>query len=96
MVSAEVVGRGLATEGVRALLDVAFAAPPGLALHRVQANVIPDNVRSLRVAEKAGFRREGYAPRYLKIAGEWRDHVMFAILADEHTPAGSVLTLEDD
>lgn len=96
MVSAEVVGRGLATEGVRALLDVAFAEPPGLALHRVQANVIPDNVRSLRVAEKAGFRREGYARRYLRIAGEWRDHVMLAILADEHTPTGSVLTLADD
>ncbi len=85
-ISAELVGRGLGTEGVLALLDVAFAPPPmGLALHRVQANVIPENVPSIRVAEKAGFRREGLARNYLKIAGIWQDHIMFAKLASEHT-----------
>ncbi len=85
-VNVEVAGRGIATEGVRALLDLAFAPPPeGLGLHRVQANVIPTNGASLRVAQKAGFRREGLALRYLRIAGKWRDHVMFAKLADEHT-----------
>ncbi len=84
-VSADVTGQGYATEGVQALLDLAFAPPPcGLELHRVQANVIPTNAASLRVAAKCGFRREGYAPRYLQIAGEWQDHVMFAKLADEH------------
>lgn len=86
-VNAEVARQGFATEGVIALLDVAFAPEPvGLGLHRVQANVIPTNKPSLRVAEKAGFRREGLALRYLKIAGEWRDHAMYAKLADEHTP----------
>lgn len=93
-INAEVARTGLATEGVRALLDVAFAESPGLALHRVQANVIPTNVASLRVAEKAGFRREGYALRYLKIAGEWQDHVMLAKLADEHVPTGWPLAWE--
>jgi [ribosomal protein S5]-alanine N-acetyltransferase len=86
-VNAEVARQGYATEGVIALLDLAFAAEPaGLGLHRVQANIVPTNVPSLRVAEKAGFRREGLALRYLKIAGEWRDHAMYAKLADEHTP----------
>ena len=85
-VAADCTGRGLATEGVVALLDLAFAPEPlGLGLHRVQANVIPGNAASLRVAEKAGFRREGVALRYLKIDGRWQDHVMFAKTAEEHT-----------
>jgi len=84
--NAEVARQGLATEGVIAMLDLAFAPEPaGLGLHRVQANIIPHNAPSLRVAEKAGFRREGLALRYLNIAGEWRDHLMFAKLTDEHT-----------
>lgn len=82
-------GRGFATEGVRALVSIAFDAPPGGAgLHRVQANVMPTNLPSLRVAEKVGFRREGVAARYLKIAGAWEDHVMFALTREEW-PAGS-------
>jgi len=84
-VNTEVGRQGLCTEGVTALLDFAFAPlPVGLGLHRVQANIIPTNTPSIRVAEKAGFRREGLARRYLKIAGEWQDHFMYAKLADEH------------
>lgn len=82
--SAECIGQGLCTESMRALLDIAFAEPPdGLGLHRVQANIIPANSASLRVAAKLGMRREGLALRYLKIDGRWQDHIMFAILADE-------------
>jgi ribosomal-protein-alanine N-acetyltransferase len=85
-VSAEVGRQGLCTEGVSALLDFAFALPPvGLGLHRVQANIIPANTPSIRVAEKTGFRREGLAKSYLKIAGVWQDHFMYAKLANEHT-----------
>jgi ribosomal-protein-alanine N-acetyltransferase len=85
-VNAEVGRQGLCTEGVTALLDFAFAPPPeGIGLHRVQANIIPTNIASIRVAEKVGFRREGLAKRYLKIAGEWQDHLMYAKLADEHS-----------
>lgn len=85
-VGAEFVGQGLATEAVRGLLDIAFAEPPvGLGLHRVQANVIPSNEPSLRVAEKAGFRREGLALRYVQIDGKWQDHVMFARTVEEHS-----------
>ena len=84
-VNVEFIGRGYATEAVMAMLDFAFAPPPmGIELHRVQANIIPRNVASVRVAEKAGFRHEGIAKRYLKIAGEWQDHAMYAKLAEEH------------
>jgi ribosomal-protein-alanine N-acetyltransferase len=81
----DLINRGYATEGVNAMLDVAFAPRPrGLGLHRVQANIIPHNAASLRVAEKTGFRREGLALRYLRIGGKWQDHVLCAKLADEH------------
>ena len=85
-VSADQLGRGIATLGVIALLDLAFMPEPnGLGLHRVQANVIPSNAASARVAEKAGFRLEGEAKGYLRIDGVWQDHLMFAKLSDEHT-----------
>jgi [ribosomal protein S5]-alanine N-acetyltransferase len=82
-VSAEFKRQGYGTEGVRALLDLAFSKS-GLQLHRVQANVIPSNIASIRLAERAGFRREGLAERYLKIADVWQDHVMFACTVEEH------------
>lgn len=88
-VSVECAGRGIATEAVTALLDLAFApAPGGVGLHRVQANIMPSNARSVRVAEKCGFRREGLAKDYLKIAGAWQDHYMYAKLAEEHSGKG--------
>lgn len=84
-------GKGFATEAVLGMLDAAFAEEPhGLGLHRVQANIIPENAPSLRVAQKAGFRREGYAKAYLHIGGEWRDHVTMAKLAEEHEISGRV------
>jgi ribosomal-protein-alanine N-acetyltransferase len=46
--------------------------------------VQPQNARSIALVARLGFRREGYSPRYLKIGGRWRDHVRFAILADEY------------
>ena len=67
-------------EGVQLALDVAFRT---LELHRVEVNVQPENVRSLAFAERAGFRREGYSPRYLKIQGRWRDHVRCALLVED-------------
>ncbi len=77
--------KGICTEGVSGVLDMAFALPPvGLGLHRVQATVIPTNTPSVRVAEKAGFRAEGLGRNYLRIAGEWRDHIFFAKLSGEH------------
>jgi [ribosomal protein S5]-alanine N-acetyltransferase len=74
-------GRGLATEGLRASLDFAFESA---GLHRVQAAIMPRNERSLAVITKLGFRREGYAERYLHIAGKWEDHILFARTHEEH------------
>lgn len=73
---------GLCTEAIRAVLDFAFGPAE---LHRVQAAIMPHNARSLRVIEKLGFRREGYAERYLQIAGKWEDHVIFARTREEHS-----------
>ncbi len=73
-------GRGYATEAVRQVLDFAFG--PGQ-LHRVQAAVMPRNTPSIRVLEKNGFRYEGRAERYLQINGEWEDHAIYAITAEE-------------
>lgn len=84
--SADATGRGFAYEALDAALSHAFKPTPhGLGLHRVQANIIPTNERSVRLAERVGFRQEGLARAYLKIAGEWQDHVMFAKLASEHS-----------
>ena len=78
-------GKGYAFELCSAVLDFAFAQPPtGLGLHRVQANVMPSNTRSLKLAGRLGFRREGLALKMLHIMGDWRDHVMHAKLAEEH------------
>ncbi len=73
-------GAGLMTEAVRAATAFAF---DGAGLHRVQAAVMPRNAASQRVLEKAGYRREGLALRYLCIAGRWEDHVLFALTAEE-------------
>jgi [ribosomal protein S5]-alanine N-acetyltransferase len=68
---------GLTTEAVRAVTDFALAGA-GLALHRVQAAVLPRNAPSRRVLTKAGYREEGLAKNYLAIAGQWEDHVLYA------------------
>ncbi|MGX4584305.1 GNAT family N-acetyltransferase [Paenibacillus chitinolyticus] len=73
-------GRGLMTEALRECLRIAFGP---LGLHRVQAAIIPRNVRSLRVAEKCGFVRIGLSPRYLNIAGVWEDHILFALTSED-------------
>jgi ribosomal-protein-alanine N-acetyltransferase len=73
-------GRGVATEAVALALRFAFGP---CRLHRIQAAVMPHNERSRRVLEKNGFRKEGFAPRYLRLDGEWRDHDLFAITTEE-------------
>lgn len=73
-------GRGHATD---ALLLISRFAFEHAGLHRVQPAIMPRNGRSLRVAEKAGFRREGTALRYLKIAGVWEDHAIYALTREE-------------
>jgi ribosomal-protein-alanine N-acetyltransferase len=90
LVMADCIRRGIATEGVSGLLDFALSpAPAGMGLHRVQANIMPHNAASLRVAQKCGFRQEGIAKAMLMMDGAWQDHVMFAKLSDEHVAGGN-------
>jgi ribosomal-protein-alanine N-acetyltransferase len=72
-------GRGYMSEALALVLRHAFTR---LLLHRLEANIQPRNARSIAFARRAGFRREGYSPRYLKVRGRWRDHVRYAILVE--------------
>ncbi len=79
------VGERFARQGymhaaVRALVPFIFKT---LGLHRIEAACLPSNEPSKMLLAKTGFRQEGIAKRYLLINGEWRDHVQFALLADE-------------
>ena len=76
---AEHVGRGYMKEGMRHVINIAFSE---LGLHRLEANIQPENASSLALIQGLGFEREGYSPRYLKISDEWRDHERWALLAD--------------
>ncbi|WP_436526919.1 GNAT family N-acetyltransferase [Actinoplanes sp. HUAS TT8] len=78
-VSAGHAGRGVASFAVAEILRRAFTEYD---LHRVEAGTLLHNVRSQRVLLKNGFVRFGTAPRYLKIAGEWQDHHLYQIVAE--------------
>ncbi|MCA6295903.1 MAG: GNAT family N-acetyltransferase [Phenylobacterium sp.] len=76
-------GSGFARQGhtlaaVRTLSHFAFRT---LALHRLEAACLPENTPSRRLLGKAGFQEEGLARAYLKINGDWRDHVQFGLIA---------------
>ena len=70
-------GKGYTTEAVRLLVDYAFNE---LRLHRIEAGVMPHNIGSIRVLEKAGFHKEGIARKNVQINGKWEDHQVLAIL----------------
>jgi ribosomal-protein-alanine N-acetyltransferase len=72
--------RGYMREAMVQTVDHAFGR---LALHRLEANIQPANRASIALARSAGFRLEGFSPRYLLIGGQWRDHERYAITADE-------------
>ena len=72
--------RGLAT---RAVEQVALYAREELRLHRLQAATLLHNIGSQRVLADSGFERIGLAPKYLRIAGEWQDHMLFQLLLEE-------------
>jgi len=79
-VDGAVAGRGITPTAVALVIDHCFAAA---GLHRVEIDIRPENVASLRVVEKLGLRQEGYYERFLDIDGAWRDHLAFAITIEE-------------
>ncbi|MFG6449255.1 GNAT family N-acetyltransferase [Roseateles sp. BYS180W] len=72
-------GQGLMKAGLQAALRQAFGV---LKLHRLEANIQPDNTASKALVQSCGFEQEGYSPKYLKIGGRWRDHERWACRAD--------------
>ena len=76
-------GRGHMAAAVAALVPFSFGT---LRLHRLEAACIPTNVASIRLLEKTGFTREGFAREYLCINGTWQDHLLYALLKDDPLP----------
>ena len=79
-----VAGRGMASLAVALVCDHAFGAA---GLHRLQADIRPENRPSQQLVERLGFTREGRLRRYLDIDGDWRDHLSYALLAED-SPRG--------
>lgn len=75
-----VAGRGVMPTAVAMVVDHCFWA---VGLHRVEVNIRPENAASRRVVEKLGFREEGLRIAFLHIAGDWRDHLSFALTREE-------------
>lgn len=78
-------GQGLMTEALRAACAYAFSV---MGLHRIQANHLPENLKSAAVLRRLGFVVEGYARDFLLINGRWRDHVLTALVAPESPGSG--------
>ena len=81
-------GKGYMTRAVRAACAYVFEKQ---GLHRIEASCLPTNEPSRRLLERVGFRREGYARSYLNINGEWRDHLLFALLDNDAMRPGNAL-----
>jgi len=79
-VGAPFAGRGYMAKGLALVLRHAFRK---LKLHRVEADLQPGNTRSRALVRGAGFRNEGFSPRFVKINGRWRDHERWAICREE-------------
>jgi [ribosomal protein S5]-alanine N-acetyltransferase len=88
-IGAPYANQGYMSEGLSLVLSATFGA---LRLHRVEANIQPQNLPSRRLVQALGFRLEGYSPRYLKIGGRWRDHERWALLREEWRGRGRRVT----
>ncbi|MEW6437946.1 MAG: GNAT family protein [Pseudomonadota bacterium] len=76
-------GKGFMSRAVRAMTGYAFTS---LHLHRIEAACLPHNEASIRLLERVGFKREGFARAYLRINGLWQDHLLYALLETDPLP----------
>jgi [ribosomal protein S5]-alanine N-acetyltransferase len=74
------LNKGYITEAIKKGIDIMFNK---FGLHRIEANIMPKNKRSLRVVEKLGFYNEGLAYKYLRINGKWQDHIHMVLLNEK-------------
>lgn len=81
------IGHDFAPLALTLLSEWALKDPNGPRLHRIEVAIIPDNQRSLRVAEKVGMKAEGLRRRYMYVNGDWRNHLTFSLLSEEFDPA---------
>jgi ribosomal-protein-alanine N-acetyltransferase len=88
----EFAGRGITTMAVAMASDYSLTT---LRLHRLELNIRPENAASLAVAEKLGYRKEGFREKYLHIDGDWRDHLTYVLIAGD-VPGGIVARLRDE
>ena len=79
-VAPEVAGKGITPTAVALVCDYLFNV---VGIHRIEIDIRPENLSSLRVVEKLGFRHEGLKQRYIHINGAWRDHYIFALTHEE-------------
>lgn len=85
-IGARFARQGYMFDAVRALIPFIFGT---LGLHRIEAACLPENEASRNLLLKAGFREEGLARKYLRINGDWSDHLLFALLEDEASLPGA-------
>ena len=79
-VVADYANKGYMSAGLKLVLKQVFNE---LELHRLEANIQPENIASINLVKANEFRKEGYSPRYLKIDGQWRDHERWAITSED-------------
>ena len=77
-------GGGLMTASVGHVVRYAFDE---LGLHRLEANIQPENARSIALVRRLGFLKEGFSPQYLQVNGAWRDHERWAQVSTERSKA---------
>ena len=79
-VASRYAGKGVMTQGLRQVIKLAFGEHH---LHRLEANIQPENAASIALVKRCGFQQEGYSPKYLKINDAWCDHERWALVSDK-------------
>ncbi len=74
------IGKGLMQEAMHSVINHSFTT---LKLHRIEANIMPSNLKSIALAERLSFKKEGFSPSYLKINGKWENHIRYALINED-------------